>query len=88
MCAQFRDDAALNADYDGWILRSYYDGRQGWLDTVSGENGKRSRRGDVWGSVGASFSGRWWNAPARGYVREVKRRLKSRTWRSHAFREG
>ena len=44
--------------------------------------------GDLWGSVGAWFSGRWWNASARGCIREVKRRLKSRTWRSRAFREG
>ena len=88
VCEQFRDDAALNADYYGGILRSYYDGRQSWLNTVSGENGKRYRRGDLWGSVGAWFSGRWWNVPARGYIREVKRRLKSRTWRSRAFREG
>ncbi len=88
VCEQFRDDAALNADYYGGILRSYYDGRQGWLNTVRSENGKRYRRGDLWGSVGAWFSGRWWNAPARGYIREVKRRLKSRTWRSRAFRAG
>jgi hypothetical protein len=87
VCEQFRDDAALNADYYGGILRSYYDGKQRWLNTVPGENGKRYRRGDVWGSVGAWFSGRWWNAPARGYIREVKRRLKARTWRTRAFRE-
>ena len=61
VCEQFRGDAALNADYYGGILRSYYDGKQGWLNTVSGENGKRYRRGDLWGSVGAWFSGRWWN---------------------------
>ena len=87
VCEQFRDDAALNADYYGGILRSYYDGKQRWLNTVSGENGKRYRRGDLWASVGAWFSGRWWNAAARGYVREVKRRLKARTWRARAFRE-
>ena len=39
-------------------------------------------------SVGAWFSGRWWNDPARGYVREVKRRLKARTWRTRDFRAG
>lgn len=88
VCEQFRDDAALNADYYGGILRSYYDGTQRWLNTVAGENGKRYRRGDLWGSVGAWFSGRWWNPPARGYIREVKRRLKARTWRTRAFREG
>jgi hypothetical protein len=88
VCEQFRDDAALNADYYGGILRSYYDGKQRWLDTVSGENGKPYRRGDLWASVGAWFSGRWWNAAARGYVREVKRRLKARTWRTRDFRAG
>ena len=41
VCEQFRGDAALNADYYGGILRSYYDGKQRWLNTVSGENGKR-----------------------------------------------
>ena len=86
VCEQFRADAALNADYYGGILRSYYDGKQGWLNTVAGENGRAYRRGDLWGSVGAWFSGRWWNDPARGYIREVKRRLKARTWRTHDFR--
>ena len=88
VCEQFRGDAAFNADYYGGILRSYYDGRQRWLNTVSAENGKRYRRGDLWGSVGAWFSGRWWNDPARGYVREVKRRLRERTWRTRDFRGG
>jgi hypothetical protein len=88
VCEQFRRDAAFNADYYGGILRSYYDGRQTWLHTVSGENGKRYRKGDLWGSVGAWFSGRWWNEPARGYVRGVKRRLAERTWRSRDFRGG
>ena len=41
VCEQFRGDAALNADYYGGILRSYYDGKQRWLNTVStGENGQ------------------------------------------------
>jgi hypothetical protein len=88
VCEQFRGDAALNADYYGGILRSYYDGKQGWLNTVSSENGRRYRRGDLWGSVGAWFSGRWWNDPARAYVREVKQRLKARTWRTRDFRAG
>ena len=47
-----REDAAFNADYYGAILRSYYDGAETWLDTVSG-NGARYRRGDLWDSVGA-----------------------------------
>jgi hypothetical protein len=88
VCEQFRRDAALNADYYGGILRAYYDGRQDWLHTVAGENGKRYRRGDLWGSVGAWFSGRWWDPRARGYIRKVKRQLKRRTWRTRNFRAG
>jgi len=88
VCEQFRGDAALNADYYGGILRSYYDGKQRWLNTVAAENEKRYRRGDLWGSVGAWFSGRWWNDPARRYIRKVKRRLKARTWRTRDFRAG
>src|SRR5947209_8143911 len=52
VCNWFRDDAALNADYYGAILRSYYDGVQTWLNTVSG-NGARYRARDLWDSVGA-----------------------------------
>jgi len=99
VCEQFRGDAALNADYYGGILRSYYDGRQTWLHTVAGDErsgdersargrGRRYRKRDLWGSIGAWFSGRWWNEPARRYVREVKRRLAERTWRSRDFRGG
>jgi autotransporter family porin len=87
VCEQFRTAGAFNADYYAGILRSYYDGEQRWLDTV-GDNGKRYRRGDLWGSVGAWFSGRWWNEPARGYVRQVKQRLRERTWRTRDFRGG
>src|SRR4051794_3009433 len=80
VCAQFRSDAAFNADYYGGILRAYYDGKQTWLNDVASDNGKAYRRGDVWGSVGAWYSGRWWNADARGYIRRVKRHLAARTW--------
>ena len=99
VCAQFREDAAFNADYYGGVLRSYYDGKQGWLNTVSGDErsgdersargrGERYRRGDLWGPVGAWFSGRWWNEPARGYIRRIKATLKQRTWRTRDFRGG
>ncbi|MGZ4279340.1 MAG: hypothetical protein ACXVFK_18110, partial [Solirubrobacteraceae bacterium] len=73
-CAIFRRDAAANADYYGAILRAFYDGRQTWLNSV-GDTGKRYRRGDLWGSVGAWFSGRWWSPPARGYIAQVKHSL-------------
>ena len=63
ICGLFRHDAALNADYWGSIIRSYYDGKQPWLSTVAG-NGARYAAGDLWGSIGAWFSGRWHDAGA------------------------
>lgn len=87
VCRQFRNDAAMNADYYGGILRAYYDGKQSWLNDpgIAGDNGKRYRRGDIWGSVGAWFSGRWWNAAARRYIREVQDTLRHRVWRTRDF---
>jgi hypothetical protein len=85
VCGQFRSDAAFNADYYGGIVRAYYDGKQRWLNGFSAENGKPYRRGDIWAAVGAWYSGRWWDGPARGYVRLVKQRLAERTWRRSSF---
>lgn len=84
-CALFRDDAAMNADYYGGIVRAYYDGRQRWLNDVASENGKPYRRGDIWASVGAWYSGRWWDDAARGYVAKVRSALAARSWRASDF---
>ena len=70
---------AFNADYYGAILRAYFDGRQTWLNDV--ERGERYRAGDLWGSVGAWYAGRWRTAEALGYIRSVKRTLRAEPWR-------
>jgi hypothetical protein len=72
-------DTAFNADYYGAIIRSYYDGRQTWLNTVAG-NGAPYRAGDLWGSVGAWFSGRWHDPGAEQYVARVKQYMRERVW--------
>jgi hypothetical protein len=84
VCGLFRHDAALNADYWASIVRSYYDGRQTWLNTVSG-NGARYASGDLWGSIGAWFSGRWHDPGAEGYVAKVKGYMQRRVWRTADF---
>ena len=83
-CLIARRSVPFNADYYGGIIRAYYDGKMPWLNTV--ERGRRYRPGDLWGSVGAWFSGRWWTPPARSYIREVRSRLRERTWRRAFFR--
>ena len=81
ICGLFRRDAALNADYWGSIIRSYFDGRQTWLSTVAGN-------GAPYGSIGAWFSGRWHDPGAEGYVVAVKNYMAKRIWRTRDFAGG
>ena len=80
-CRIARYFTAFNADYYGAIIRSYYDGTQTWLNTVSG-NGKPYRAGDLEGSMGAWFSGRWWpvNAGVEKYLGDIQMRRAEQTW--------
>jgi hypothetical protein len=78
------DDTSFNADYYGAIVRSYYDGTQTWLNSVSG-NGKRYRAGDLWDSVGYWAAGRWATAAGREYVGKVTADLSEQVWRQPNF---
>ena len=82
-----RHDAALNADYYASIIRSYYDGKQTWLSTVS-DNGTPYAAGDLWGSIGVWFSGRWHVAGGDAYVARVKDYLARRIWLTPDFAAG
>jgi len=74
---------AFNADYYGAILRAYYDGRQSWLNDV--ERGERYRAGDVWGSVGSWYAGRWRTAEALDYIRRVQQTVREEPWNDRWF---
>jgi hypothetical protein len=74
---------AFNADYYGAILRAYYDGKQKWLNDV--ERGERYGPGDLWGSVGSWYAGRWRTPEALGYIRRVQSTLKDEPWRERGF---
>ena len=87
VCGLFRRDAALNADYYASIIRSYYDGRQTWLNTVAG-NGARYAAGDLWDSIAAWDSGRWHVAGGETYVAKVKDYMARRVWRTPDFAGG
>jgi hypothetical protein len=84
-CCPFlaRRDTAFNADYYAAIIRAYYDGRMPWLNTV--EHGRRYRAGDIWGSIGAWFAGRWHTPAAEGYIARVKQTLRDKPWRRPGF---
>jgi Transglycosylase SLT domain len=78
------NDTAWNADYYGAILRSYYDGTQTWLNTVSG-NGKRYGADDLWNSVGYWAAGRWDTEAGWSYVGKVQADLDQRVWQQPYF---
>ncbi len=78
-CAKYaRTSTAFNADYYGAIIRAYYDGRMPWLNDV--EHGEAYRKGDLYGSLGAWFAGRWHTQPANDYIQRIKDTLRARTW--------
>jgi hypothetical protein len=83
-CLPFmQSSTAFNVDYYGGILRSYYDGRQGWLNTV--EHAMPYAAGDLWGSVGVWASGRWHLYSSDGYVAKVQQDLAQRPWANAGF---
>jgi hypothetical protein len=70
---------AFNLDYYGAQMRHYYDGRATWLRRWS-PSGRPYRAGDIWGSVGAWYAGRWHSAGARRYIASVKAEMAARPW--------
>lgn len=74
---------AFNVDYWAAVVRDYFDGRSAWLNDV--ERGQRYAAGDLWGSIGAWYAGRWHTANAEEYIREVKRALAQKPWRRPGF---
>jgi hypothetical protein len=84
-CTIVRESTAFTADYYGGIIRSYYDGKETWLNTVSAENGAPYAAGDLWGSIGAWASGRWHDAHAEEYVAAAKGYLASKPWLTPEF---
>jgi hypothetical protein len=74
---------AFNVDYYGAWLRAAYDGRFRWLNHV--ERGERYRRGDLWGSIGTWYSGRW-RYGSGDYISRVKDVIRQRIWRRAGFR--
>jgi hypothetical protein len=74
---------AFNADYYGAIIRAYFDGKQTWLHTV--QNGAPYRAGDLWGSFGAWYSGRWRLPGSQGYLDKIADYRARRVWLDQWF---
>jgi len=75
---------AMNADAAYAIWRACYDGYEAWLNSMPRSG--RYHQGDVWGCLGAWFSGQWLNPPALGYIAQVKQYLREKIWLKPNFR--
>jgi autotransporter family porin len=75
-----RYSTAFNVDFWAATIRSYYEGCATWLNRE--RRGRRYRAGDMWGSLGVWFAGRWWTPEARAYIRRVREELGRRRWES------
>ncbi|MDQ1372719.1 MAG: hypothetical protein QOJ09_57 [Actinomycetota bacterium] len=75
---------AFNADYWAGMVRQYFEGCSTWLKDYS-YNGTHYAAGDLWGSIGAWYSGDWHSNGANGYINSVKQYLSQKTWASAGF---
>jgi hypothetical protein len=65
-----RDSTAFAVDYLGSFLRGCFEGWITWLGPS----------GDLWGCVGAWFSGDWYASGANNYIASVQNEMKSFIW--------
>jgi hypothetical protein len=78
-----RVSTAFSADLYGATIRTYYAGCATWLNTVP--EGRFYAAGDLWGSVGAWYAGRWHTDAAEVYIARVVDAQRKRTWESADF---
>jgi len=72
-----RSSTAWNLDYWGAYVRTAFDGGTDWL-------GSGYRGGDIWGSIGAWYSGDWYSG-SQGYVDAAKRHYAEKPWSRSGF---
>ena len=84
-CPIARRFTAFNADYYGGIIRAYFDGQMGWLNTV--ERGKDYAPGRHLGQRRRLVLGPLVHPAEPGLHRVVQQRLAERTWLQGDFAE-
>jgi hypothetical protein len=77
------DSTAYNVDYGLAYRRQCFEGLDTWFNDV--DHGQTYAAGDIWGCVGAWFSGRWYLSGAVEYTQAVKDYYDSKVWTSGDF---
>ena len=80
-----QQSTAFNVDYFGASMRYYFDGAATWLNDPCCFSGTTYKAGDIWGSAGAWYAGRWYTAGAVSYIDSVRSHLSNRTWSKTGF---
>jgi hypothetical protein len=79
-----KDSTAFNADYYAGIVRHYFEGCASWMKSYS-FNGTSYQAGDLWGSIGAWYSGDWHSDASRNYQNDVRKNEADKPWRRSGF---
>jgi autotransporter family porin len=74
---------AYNLDYAYAVWRNCFDGNDKWFNQFNPP--KPYAAGDLWGCVGAWFSGRWYDSGAVTYINRVQSYLAQRIWEMPGF---
>ncbi|HSX53170.1 MAG TPA: Ig-like domain-containing protein, partial [Patescibacteria group bacterium] len=77
-----RDSTAAAADYWGAQIRGCYEGWESWLKNTGT---KTYAAGDLWGCMGAWYSGDWHSTPATTYITNVQTNENNLIWLNSAF---
>jgi hypothetical protein len=77
-----QQSTAFNVDYYGAHLRYVYDGLEIWLNDV--DRGQTYLPGDLWGTVGSWYSGRWYYNNAT-YIATVQNYAAQKVWAAPGF---
>src|SRR5207248_9476322 len=77
-----RDSTAAAADYYGAAIRGCYEGWEPWLKSTGTRN---YGAGDLWGCIGAWYSGDWRSSAADSYLGNVQSTENNTTWLTPVF---
>ena len=78
--------SAYNLDYGLAYRRHCFEGLDPWFNDV--ERGQPYAAGDLWGCVGAWFTGRWYTPDSETYISAVQGYYDSKIWKSGDFAGG
>ena len=79
-----QNSTPFNVDYALAWQRACFEGDFTWMNGQPG-NTQTYNAGDIWGCVGAWFSGSWYDSGAQAYISSVKQYLANKQWLQPGF---